>query len=374
MMKVLGLPVIAWIVVIIIAVVLIAFYVMNSKKSDTTTAKATDKNWYSMTDMMIYYGAPSKVNKAVSVTDAATTFSQYGILVLAMPDNKDEVARTMSVIQDIRNLNKSGLIFGYIDLGIKSTIDQTPRSNYTDTQLFDQITQWKAMGVNGIFWDNAGYDYMVTRVRQNTVVDKCHSMSLICMMNVWNIDDVAGVSEDKIPHRLNNTDWVLLEFTPANKGTWMEWSTLKDRIQKAKVHQKSCGLNIAISSTFDVNKMNANQLQFIKDYLGALCLTCGFQAVALCSTNYSAIDNHTILGLLSSFDQSNTIFTGAWNGMLSTTPFDPLQNLVFSDLEKTIETTVADKKYKVVYNLNNGTGSLGAAVPNFSQIQAIPMT
>jgi hypothetical protein len=55
----------------------------------------------------------------------------------------------------------------------------------------------------GIFWDDAGFDYGVTRQRQSGMIDYCHSLG----MNAWNPDDV--LSGENI--RMNSDDIYLLE-------------------------------------------------------------------------------------------------------------------------------------------------------------------
>ena len=46
------------------------------------------------------------------------------------------------------------------------------------------------MGVHGVFLDEAGYDFGVTRVRQNAIVDYIHGRGLQAFVNAYNPDDV----------------------------------------------------------------------------------------------------------------------------------------------------------------------------------------
>ena len=61
-------------------------------------------------------------------------------------------------------------VFGYVDLG---------RTNWLSIpDLIDRIERWGAMGADGIVLDEAGYDFGVTRERQNAAVSAAHARGL----------------------------------------------------------------------------------------------------------------------------------------------------------------------------------------------------
>ncbi|CAF1063370.1 unnamed protein product [Didymodactylos carnosus] len=67
-------------------------------------------------------------------------------------------------------------VFGYVDLGAST-------ENLTVEEMKHAVHGWKSMGAKGIFWDDAGFDYRVTRERQSQMLDFCHELNLACIMN-----------------------------------------------------------------------------------------------------------------------------------------------------------------------------------------------
>ncbi|CAF3208518.1 unnamed protein product [Rotaria sp. Silwood2] len=112
-----------------------------------------------------------------NLTLAINTFSQFDVIVfgdgIASSSHGDH-ANTQIIIQSLNNLGK--LSFGYIDLGVTT-------KNLSILQMQTTVDDWQAMEIKGILWDDAGYDYGVTRSRQNTMISYCHSLNLGVMMN-----------------------------------------------------------------------------------------------------------------------------------------------------------------------------------------------
>jgi hypothetical protein len=57
------------------------------------------------------------------------------------------------------------------------------------------------MRAGGVFFDEAGFDFGVSRTRQNAVVDAAHTAGRRVFMNAFNPDDVF-LPSDGLSHRL----------------------------------------------------------------------------------------------------------------------------------------------------------------------------
>ncbi|CAF4668442.1 unnamed protein product, partial [Didymodactylos carnosus] len=139
----------------------------------------------------------------------------------------------------------------------------------------------------GIFWDDAGFDYRVTRERQSQMLDFCHELNLACIMNAWNPDDVMGGSDTK----MSSSDIYLLESFIISNNEYKSLEDWKSKSDKCSKYRQQLGVQMAclssgstpISSTF--NKSD----HFTQAWFGAAMYSFDFfQATDI---NYSATDN-----------------------------------------------------------------------------------
>ncbi|MBU2103389.1 MAG: hypothetical protein KKF80_08320 [Candidatus Omnitrophica bacterium] len=91
-----------------------------------------------------------------------------------------------------------------MDMGVSPV----PAQNLSIITAQKYVDEWVTMGVSGIFWDDAGFDFQVTRDRQNILVNYSHSKGLSVMLNAWNSNDVL-VGSPPIPYTSN--DYCLIE-------------------------------------------------------------------------------------------------------------------------------------------------------------------
>jgi hypothetical protein len=121
----------------------------------------------------IYYGYLSQVNNITGsssstvVAQALVTFSQFDVLVFAdgLPADSPEINNTKMIVQQLVKQGKE--VYGYIDLGVTTT-------NLSVAQMQSDVDTWLSIGVTGIFWDDAGYDYGTTRQRQVEAFNYTH--------------------------------------------------------------------------------------------------------------------------------------------------------------------------------------------------------
>ena len=125
---------------------------LGSSSSTATTASSTSALPVTVPKRLcIYYGWPSLVQGANwNLTAALNTFNQFDLVVfgdgIASPSHGDH-ANTQTLIQSLNSFSK--LTFGYVDLGVTT-------QNLTTTQMQGIVSNWAAMGVQGIMWDDAG--------------------------------------------------------------------------------------------------------------------------------------------------------------------------------------------------------------------------
>jgi hypothetical protein len=128
----------------------------------------------------IYYGYLSQVNNvsdssSTVVADALATFSQFDVLVFSdgLPADSPDINNTKIIVQQL--VNKGKEVYGYIDLGVT---DNT--RNKSVVQFLSDVDTWFDIGVTGIFWDDVGEDYGVTRDRQVMAFNYTHFQVNIC--------------------------------------------------------------------------------------------------------------------------------------------------------------------------------------------------
>ncbi|CAF2856563.1 unnamed protein product [Rotaria sp. Silwood2] len=188
----------------------------------------------------IYYGWPSVVDSANgNLTAAIITFSQFDLIVfgdrLSVSSHGDHV-NTQTIIQSLNSIGK--LTFGYIDLGVTT-------KNLSILQMQTTVDDWVTMGIQGIFWDDAGYDFNVTRSRQNTMISYCHALNLRVMINAWDPDDVMSGSS----MLLDSRDIYLLESYLISNGTYQDLAAWKIKADKCLSYSNLYGISMATVST-----------------------------------------------------------------------------------------------------------------------------
>lgn len=216
--------------------------------------------------LCIFYGWPSYVNSSGGDVDRAIAeFGKCDMTVLG--DGIEHAAHgdhwpTATIITALRQAGKE--VFGYIDLGVS-----TQNLSIATMQAF--VNEWQAMGASGIFLDDAGYDYEVTRARQNEMVDYIHGAGMTVFMNAWQIDDVlAGTDEsgNGNPSRLAAGDVYLAESWLIAGGAYQSLRYWAEKADKAGSYVRQKGVRIAGVTTAALNKAAAKDLGTNKFRMG----------------------------------------------------------------------------------------------------------
>lgn len=229
--------------------------------------------------LAIYYGYPSLVNGADGDVElAAAVFAAYGVVVFGDGlqfgdvDPKRQPAgagphehrRTRAIIERLRATAPAMEIYGYIDLGNSQRLSMG--------ELQQRSRLWAEMGVTGIFLDEAGYEFGVTRARQNVMVDFIHSLGLTAFLNAFDPDDVfgsapvplnvaGGGNRSGTPPRLNAKDAYLLESFQVRLGQVESWPAWSARTAKAVRYRDRYGTRIfAVTTTTSETEAPVAQL------------------------------------------------------------------------------------------------------------------
>ncbi|CAF4754314.1 unnamed protein product [Rotaria sp. Silwood2] len=141
------------------------------------------------------------------------------------------------------------------------------------------VDGWRAMGANGIFWDDAGFDYLVTRQRQSNMIKYSHSKHMSVIMNAWNPDDIFNGTNVQ----LHSNDIYLLESYLVSNGQYLSLTDWKIKADKCVKYQKRFGTKMACLSTPMTND------QFTQTWFGTAIYNFDyFQATEI---TYSASNN-----------------------------------------------------------------------------------
>jgi len=200
----------------------------------------------------IYYSYPSLVNSSGgNIAQAVAVFSQYDLVVfgsgLELSTHSDH-SNTISIITDSGMANTS--VFGYIDATLSLS------------EIQDKIDLWAAMSVKGIFCDQFGYDYGITRSKQKDIILYIHNANLKGFVNAWNPDDVFSPSVNTtynpsgLATSMSNQDWYLAESFAVNQGSYDDTDSdsngIKDFQEKAikmSSYATTYGSNMAAIAT-----------------------------------------------------------------------------------------------------------------------------
>lgn len=247
-------------------------------------------------NLLIYYGWTNSFNSARNQWDnekVAQDMVRYDMIVLGngiQDPSHGDYTNSLTIINRLKALNPDIMIFGYV------TVNQ----DFVSFSI--KVGQWDAMAVNGIFMDEAGYDFGKNRADFNQKVDYVHSMSIskICFANAWNSDHILGTADDlNFPNatfnptstasNLNASDWILLESFPVNTAAFpsgyesaADW---KVRGDKAISLKSQFGVNFAGVGVIDNVRADGSAL-FSFGYVSAVMYSLG--AFGSSDVNYGA--------------------------------------------------------------------------------------
>lgn len=230
--------------------------------------------------LAIYYGWPIAVNGAWSVANASNVFNDYDLVVfgagLEDPSHGDHV-NANNIINHSTMTNTE--VYGYVT------------ANQTMATIKSKIDKWNVMNVAGIFCDEFGYDYGVTRNNQIEMVDYIHSKNLDAFVNSWDVDDTFSAEVDNtynpagLSSNLGSSDWYLAESYQIKLGGYETAANWRAKSDKMAGWQANNGCQMAIVTTtntvvgWDSDKWDYAYFSSVLD---------GFKAAGWGEENYSA--------------------------------------------------------------------------------------
>jgi hypothetical protein len=203
------------------------------------------------------------------------------------PSHPDH-ARTAAIIAALSAHAAPTSVHGYVTLGVRG-------ANLPLDEIRRRVTAWKSLGVAGIFLDEAGYDYAVTRNRQNEVVRAVHDAGLRAFVNAWNPDDVFGTEVNAVTNPsgaaplLGPADTYLLESFQIVQGTYGAAGGWTARSSRAAAYRRQYGTRIAAITTVSPSDPEFDQSKF--DYAWYSCRLYGFDAFGWGEPYFSAPDS-----------------------------------------------------------------------------------
>lgn len=227
--------------------------------------------------LLIYYGWPSGINGAFAVTAAAAEFAAYDDVVLGdgleLATHPDH-ANTVAIIAQV-HATATTRVFGYIDLGVST-------QNFTLAEIGLRVDAWQATGADGVFFDDFGYDFQVTRARQNAAVALAHARGLPVVANGWNPDDVFGAAIDPVanpdgaPTALGAGDFYLSESFQVAIGEYQDEAAWFAKAEAVAAYRAQLGFDVLAVTTNDA----ANAYDAAKfAYAWYSALLCGYASV-----------------------------------------------------------------------------------------------
>lgn len=251
-------------------------------------AKAAVERVNTVKSMAIYYGYPSLVNGSNGdVEKAYTNFHPFDLIVfgdgLQNLDHEDH-AKTKTIMGRLRNDGNE--VFGYIPIG------QLSVERLDKREIENRVLRWKDMGASGIFLDEYGFDYQVTRSFQNEIVGIVHKHGLAVFANAWRPMDAMGDRDEKGGMQsslLGTGDTYLMEDWIVGHGRLQkasEWARKADEAQKLS---SQTGVRIASLST--ANSPKDAKWKKEKRYIENGVAMYGFYASQWTDPHHSSVNN-----------------------------------------------------------------------------------
>jgi len=258
--------------------------------------------------LAIFYGYPSLVNGAGGDTSqAAAVFAEYEVVVFGEvqdPSHPDHL-QTKAIIGLLPGVE----IYGYIPMG------QVSSGALTLAQIQARTDDWNSMGVTGVFLDEAGWDYGVTRQFLNGAVQHAHSLGLGTFVNAWNPDDLFSSVTDPVFNPtgeatlLGTNDTYLLESYQIVLSGYQDPSFWASKADKAAAWRGIHGTRMATVTTVSTADPGFDQAKY--DYAWYSTLLYGFELSGWGELFFSAPDSLLPLRARPELGDVGTSFTEA---------------------------------------------------------------
>jgi len=253
-----------------------------------------NKNSIPNRHLAIYYGWPSAVNDCADLECAINVFKQFRVLIfgdgLEHNDHGDH-DNTVNIINALHTPPNNTTIYGYIDLGIST-------SDLPIATVKQYVDEWLNLGADGIFLDDAGWDFQVNRSRLIEAVEYIHEKDMVVILNAWNPDDVLSgayneaYNPDSLPTPLQAGDGYLSESYQITQGECQDLSAWATKADKCLDYKNNLGISIYAVATGD-NTGGDSVFEQKYDYFWWSFIIYGFDYFQYTNFNYSASNGPT---------------------------------------------------------------------------------
>jgi hypothetical protein len=253
--------------------------------------------------LLIYYGWPSAINGSATAAEAAGHFASYDYIVLGAGLEDQSHGDHAAVVSILSSCD--AVFFGYVDLGVST-------NNYTAAQIEKKISDWKNTGADGIFLDDYGFDYGVSRSRQNAAVAYAHAQGLPVVANAWNPDEAFGSGLDAVYNKdaaasmLDSRDFYLSESFQIQEGAYQSEDAWYAKAEKLDAYRTNIGFGV-FSVTTNSSSDDYDEKKFFYSWYSALLYN--HTAAGWGNYNFSSDDNSAPLRAAPSFEAVGR-FTG----------------------------------------------------------------
>lgn len=139
--------------------------------------------------VILFYGEPISICGLNNIKGAIDVYKNYDIIIFGdkyQDPSHSSYDDTSLIIQKLHENYFNIRIVGYVPIGMHP--NYTSDSCLDMVELKSRVDQWIDIGANGIFLDEFGYDYYVTRERQNEIINYCHEKGLFVFANSWSLE------------------------------------------------------------------------------------------------------------------------------------------------------------------------------------------
>jgi len=246
-------------------------------------------------NVLFYYGYPNSFNSSANgwVNEkVAQDMAQYSMIVLGdgvQDPGHADYANTQVIIPRIYELNPGCKIYGYVSTKQQGSARAGGYDENLDFGDFCyKARRWDDLEVDGIFFDESGYDYGKKRKDFNDRVRFVHGLGYakVCFINAWNPKHVLGTENDasypnstynpdELESELNNCDWYLLEsfsYGPFGGGGALQYEAAaqwKSRLEAIAEVVAEDPINVATLCQIDDADVNG-QAKFDFTYVASI--------------------------------------------------------------------------------------------------------
>jgi hypothetical protein len=219
--------------------------------------------------LAVYYGYPSLVEGAAgSISHAVAVFSSYDVIVFGDglelgasatdPTLQAEAPRVAEIIQRLHVRPRKPAIYGYITLGRSQQLD--------DAEIVRRVDAWRGLGVDGIFFDEAGRESGVNARRRTAAIRAVHERGLSALVTAANVDDLFDRAANRAPaadaDHLGATDAILIQAFAVENSVVQPRDRVAKRIAAAIKWRQRTGISIYAVTTTVSDRFEASAVAY----------------------------------------------------------------------------------------------------------------